>query len=94
VGSQLEGPLVAAVLERILRLGWAAARGLPDLLVLPGAGESLFHTIPGVLPDGAFFAEIKGPGDTLREGQRLWIDSLVRSCIRVEIWHVSDTKVL
>ena len=94
VGSQLEGPLVAAVLERILRLGWAAARGLPDLLVLPGAGESLFHTIPGVLPDGAFFAEIKGPGDTLREGQRLWIDSLVWSGIRVEIWHVSDTKVL
>lgn len=94
VGAALEGRLVAGVLERILRLGWAAARGLPDLLVLPGPGTPLLDTFPSRLPEAAFFAEIKGPTDTLRDAQRLWIDALVRQGIIVEIWDVENTDMM
>ena len=90
IGRCLDGELIAAVLSRILRLGWSAARGLPDLLVLTGPAARMEHAVPATLPECSFFAEIKGPTDTLRDAQRLWHDSLVMSAKCVEIWHVSD----
>lgn len=89
-GARLDGPLVAAVLERFLHLGWSAAHGLPDLLVLSGPEARLPDAVPGLLRERAFFAEIKGPTDALRDGQRLWHDHLNNRDILVEVWMVSE----
>jgi hypothetical protein len=94
IAAALDGPLVAAVLERLLRRGWAAAHGLPDLLVLPGPVTTLDRFFPSIVDKGALFAEIKGPGDTLRDGQRWWLDQLVMSSIHVEIWMVIDDDLI
>ena len=86
--GELSGPFLAKVLRPLLTFGWSTARGLPDLLVLPGRTARLPHAIPTRIPEEAFFAEIKGPTDALRDGQRLWHDRLVRATIHVELWHV------
>ena len=80
---RLGGAFIAAVLSRFLRLGWAAARGLPDLLVLPGPGSRLSYALPSGLPESAFLAEIKGPTDTVRDSQRLWHEHLMNQHIYV-----------
>jgi Fanconi-associated nuclease 1 len=36
------------------------------------------------------FVEVKGPGDTARENQKFWFDSLLSANIDVEICHVVD----
>jgi len=36
------------------------------------------------------FVEVKGPGDTARENQKFWFDSLLSANIDVEICHVID----
>lgn len=94
-------PLVAAahalgpaglhtVLEPLLAHGWRATRGLPDLLVLDGPGVVL-HAHPSRLPAGGRLVEVKGPGDTLRDGQRIWHDRLVRAGVPVETWDIRPT---
>jgi hypothetical protein len=84
--------LGAAVLERVLRRlgeeGWGAARGLPDLLVLPGPPTRL-DGVPATVGPGALLAEIKGPGDTLRDAQKVWLDQLRDAGAAVEIWSVA-----
>jgi Fanconi-associated nuclease 1 len=79
---------LASVMEALLRYGWRATRGLPDLVVLPGAETKLAGAFPSILPGGVVLAEIKGPGDTLRPDQRIWADRLVRAGIRAEWWSV------
>jgi hypothetical protein len=61
------------------RRAWS---GMPDLLVLPG------HS-PG-LPCGLLLAEIKGPGDQLRDNQRCWHHGLLQAGLPVEVWWVED----
>ncbi len=90
LGVQLPGDLLASVLSELLRRGFDAARGLPDLLVLGGKAASVPLAFPSTLPERAFLAEVKGPGDTLRDGQRTWIDKLVNGEIHVELWEVSE----
>ncbi len=80
---------LAAVLEALLRYGWKATRGLPDLVVLPGLETRLSGAFPSSLPGGVVLAEVKGPGDTLRPDQRIWADRLVRAGIRTEWWTVA-----
>ncbi|MBM4391614.1 MAG: VRR-NUC domain-containing protein [Deltaproteobacteria bacterium] len=89
----LPGDLLASVLSELLRRGFDAARGLPDLLVLGGRSASVPGALPSTLPQAAFLAEVKGPGDTLRDSQRVWIDKLVNEHIHVELWTVSEYKV-
>lgn len=36
------------------------------------------------------FVEVKGPGDTLRENQKVWIDALLRASVPVEICRVVE----
>ncbi|MBM4369494.1 MAG: VRR-NUC domain-containing protein [Deltaproteobacteria bacterium] len=91
---ELPGDLLASVLSELLRRGFDAARGLPDLLVLGGNSTSVPGALPSTLPETAFLAEVKGPGDTLRDGQRVWIDRLVNDGIRVELWTVSDKNMM
>ncbi len=63
--------------------------GLPDLLVLPGPEIELEGGWPRRVPAGLVAAEVKGPGDTLRDGQIGWLDALVRVGVRAELWEVS-----
>ena len=77
-----------AVMERLLRHGWRAARGLPDLVVLPGDRVRLHQALPSVLPERLVLAEVKGPGDTVRDAQRVWFDVLLEAGVQVELWQV------
>lgn len=88
LGPRLPGSLIADVLERLLREGWAAAQGLPDLLIFAD-GQRVPGLIPPQLPSGPLLAEVKGPSDALQDGQRVWIHHILRSKNNVEIWWVS-----
>lgn len=79
-----------AVLVPLLASGFGAAAGLPDLLVFPGEPVRVPGHPSRVGPD-ALFVEVKGPGDSLRDGQRVWIDRLVRAGVPVEVWAVRPT---
>jgi hypothetical protein len=61
------------------RRAWS---GMPDLLILPGQS-------PG-LPSGLLLAEIKSPGDQLRDNQRCWHHELLQAGLPVEVWRVED----
>jgi Fanconi-associated nuclease 1 len=78
-----------AVLEPLLDGGSRAAAGLPDLVVLPGEPLRLPDAHPSRLPAGLLLAEVKGPTDSLRDGQRVWLDRLARAGVPVELWEVS-----
>lgn len=86
------GPMTAVVLGRLAREGWMAAAGLPDLFVAGGPPCRLemhaprLAALPAMLPECGFLAEIKGPTDSLRDEQRIWMDALVKSGIHVELW--------
>lgn len=82
--------MLGAILGRLAREGWPVARGLPDLLVRPGAPVRLDAAIPPRLDGDAILVEVKGPTDSLRDEQRVWIDLLLRQGIRVEVWEVRD----
>ena len=82
------GAAVAAICERLLDEGWSAARGLPDLCVLPGAA-CVIDAIPAKIPSGLSLVEVKGPSDAMRDEQRVWHDVLLRAGVRVEVWHIA-----
>lgn len=84
------GPTAAVVLGRLAREGWAAGRGLPDLFVLPGPEVRLDEAIPARLDPIAILAEVKGPTDSLRDEQRVWLDVFLSEAIRVEVWEVTE----
>ena len=84
----LPGSLLGSVLERMAWEGQGSWSGLPDLLVLDGTGRSIEGAFPARLPEGPLFVEVKGPGDSLRDGQRIWIDRLLALGARVEVWRV------
>lgn len=93
LAATVPGPMAAAVLERLLAEGWAAARGLPDLYVPPGPEVRLEGAIPARVPAGARLAEVKGPGDTLRDDQRRWHHRLLEASVPVEIWMVESVSL-
>lgn len=82
---------LTAILEAFLAHGRRAARGMPDLVVLPGPAVELPDTVPRRLPGPLLLAEIKGPSDTLRDAQLIWIDRLLGADARVEIWNIDRT---
>lgn len=84
--DRVPGPMAACVLGRLARDGWDAARGLPDLLIFSGPTARVEGAVPSTLEEGAFLAEVKGPGDSLRDEQRVWIDHLRRAGVSVELW--------
>lgn len=94
LGRRAPGRMAACVLGRLVREGWGVASGLPDLFVSEGAGARLdtafagVAAVPAKLPESAFLVEIKGPTDTLRDEQRIWLDVLVESDIHVELWEL------
>jgi len=82
------------ILTRILVEGRRATRGLPDLVVLPGPECELPDTFPRRLGPPLLLVEVKGPGDTLRDPQTVWLDRLVRSGAHVELWEVDRSTVV
>ncbi len=83
------GPAAATICERLLEEGWASARGLPDLCVLPGPSCKI-DAIPATIPGGLMLVEVKGPTDSMRDEQRVWHDRLLRAGVQVELWNVAE----
>ncbi|MCB9778124.1 MAG: VRR-NUC domain-containing protein [Alphaproteobacteria bacterium] len=86
--DDLGGPGAAAILACIADDWRDAPRGLPDLVVLSGPAARLPDSFPSRLSSDALLVELKGPGDQLRDAQRVWLDRLVRSGLRAELWRV------
>lgn len=80
------------ILEPLLDGGRRAAAGLPDLVVLPGEPAQLPDALPRALPGGLFLAELKGPTDSLRDAQAVWIHRLVQAGVPVELWEIAPTR--
>ncbi|KAH9951864.1 VRR-NUC domain-containing protein [Amylocystis lapponica] len=77
--AQCLGGEALSVVCRVLCEDYVArTAGMPDLIVWNAAtGE-------------AQFVEVKGPGDSLQENQKVWIDVLVRAGVNVEVCHVEE----
>lgn len=88
VAEGLGGHALASILEALLQRGWRASAGLPDLVVLPGRPVRLDHAQPASLGPDLLLAEVKGPGDTVRDEQAAWFDHLLRAGAPVELWEV------
>ncbi len=89
IAVALGGPALATILERLAVEGWQAARGLPDLVILPGAELRAPGPSAGILPPGLLLAEVKGPGDQVRDAQAAWFHLLLQAGVPVELWRVS-----
>ncbi len=81
--------LLVTVLRTLLRWGWTAARGLPDLFVFPGETVILDGAWPRRLPPEPILVEIKTPHDRLDDAQRWWLAHL-DDAIRVELWRIEE----
>ncbi len=88
VAAAMPPSALVAVLERLLQ-GRAASRGLPDLVVLPGPAVRIPDALPSKLGEGLLLAEVKGPGDTVRDAQAVWFDRLLGAGAPVELWNVA-----
>lgn len=86
--ARVPGTTARVILGRMAREGWAVARGLPDLYVAAGPEVRLDGAIPARVGSEALLAEVKGPGDSLRDEQRRWLDHLLEKGIHVESWEV------
>lgn len=87
----LPGPALAGIL-RAYAEHWRDARsGMPDLLLLPGAACRVAGAFPGRVPEGPVFIEVKGPTDSLRDGQRVWLDRLQTLGLRAELWTIASS---
>ncbi|MEO0601858.1 MAG: VRR-NUC domain-containing protein, partial [Myxococcota bacterium] len=81
-----------AILDPVLDHGLSRTAGLPDLVVWPGQPVRLPDAMPSRLPSELHLVEIKGPGDRLRDTQRLWLDRLLEAGVRAELWEVSGAR--
>jgi hypothetical protein len=88
--SNIPGPWAAAVLTRLAREGWGAARGLPDLWIPPGPSVRVDGLIAPTLEDQPLLVEIKGPGDTVRDAQTAWMEWMFEYGIVMEKWDVVE----
>ncbi|MFT4626168.1 MAG: hypothetical protein ACI8PZ_004842 [Myxococcota bacterium] len=84
----LSPPALNAILRAFAENGPRGARGLPDLVVLPGPATALPVAWPSRLPPKLLLVEVKGPGDSLRDAQIAWIDILLRAGGPVEVWEI------
>lgn len=87
----LSGPALAGILEAFVDQGGRAARGLPDLCLLPGPALHAPEALPHRVGTGLLLVEVKGPGDSLRDEQRVWLDRLARLGVPAEVWEVART---
>ena len=82
----LTGAVVAGVLERLAQ--GASRSGLPDLWILCGPPVRIDGLFPGRLRGGPMAVEVKGPGDSLRDNQRVWLHHLIQLGVTTEVWDI------
>jgi hypothetical protein len=80
---------LAAILRHMAERYHAARSGLPDLAILPGPEVRIAGAVPARVDGALVLAELKGPTDSLRDNQRVWIDRLLALGLRVELWTVA-----
>ena len=56
--------------------------------MLPGPEVHLPDAIPGHIPPTLLLAELKGPTDTIRDSQRVWLSRLSSLGVAAEIWKI------
>lgn len=89
--ATLDARSLAGVM-RVFAEDWRdAGGGLPDIAILPGQPVRLAGALPATVPGELLFVEVKGPTDSLRDGQRVWHHRLLEAGVRVEVWHVRAT---
>lgn len=88
VAESLGAGGLRALLEPLLLEGPRAARGLPDLVVLPGEPVRVPGAFPSRLSAELALVEVKGPTDQLQDAQHAWHHRLVRAGVAVEVWHL------
>ncbi len=88
IAASLGGSALACIISRLATEGWQAARGLPDLVILPGQPVPAPGPCAGSLAPGLMLAEVKGPGDQVRDAQAAWFHALVEAGAPVELWRV------
>jgi Fanconi-associated nuclease 1 len=86
------GPALSAIMTVFCEDWRGAGSGLPDLVVLPGPATRLPGLFPGKVTEGLSVVEIKGPTDSLRDEQRIWLDRLLHHGVRAEIWDVDGPE--
>jgi hypothetical protein len=79
---------LAAILRHMAERYHEVRSGLPDLAILPGP-ESGSRRGSGTRRRRPRPCELKGPTDSLRDNQRVWIDRLLELGLRVELWTVA-----
>ncbi|MEN0063799.1 MAG: VRR-NUC domain-containing protein [Myxococcota bacterium] len=88
--AQHLGPTgLRAVLDPMLDHGLRVGAGLPDLVIWPGRAIRLPDALPSRLSEGLCVAEIKGPKDRLRDGQRMWLHRLLQAGVPTELWEIA-----
>ncbi|KAF8310540.1 hypothetical protein DL93DRAFT_1584990 [Clavulina sp. PMI_390] len=73
-----DGKALALICKVICEDYTHRASGVPDLLIWNHSTQSVK------------FVEVKGPGDTLMENQKVWIDAMLEAGIEVEVCHVRE----
>jgi hypothetical protein len=86
--AAIDGPSLSGILRCFAEDYRASGRGLPDLCLLPGPAVKLPGALPGTLPETLLLAEVKGPSDSLRDGQRVWMARLMELGVATELWKV------
>jgi fanconi-associated nuclease 1 len=86
----LPGEMLAGTMRILGEEGFAAASGLPDLFLWPGKAQRLSFSFPQKIPSCAMLVEVKGPGDDLKDNQRVWHDRMVDWNFPIEVWHVEE----
>ncbi len=89
--ESITGPVCAEILAALAK--GAPRRGFPDVCVLRGPAIRVDGLFPSRIPEECVFVEVKGPGDALRDDQRVWLDSLSRAGASVEVWSIHETGV-
>ncbi|KAI0784419.1 VRR-NUC domain-containing protein [Abortiporus biennis] len=78
IAKCIKGNGLAAICQLLCEDYSGRTAGVPDLIVWNSeTGE-------------AKFVEVKGPGDTLQENQKVWIDVLLQAGVRVEVCRVDE----
>jgi len=86
----LPGEMLSGTMRILGEEGFGAASGLPDLFLWPGKAQRLPFSFPQKLQSCAMLVEVKGPGDDLKDNQRVWHDRLVAWNFPIEVWQVEE----
>jgi Fanconi-associated nuclease 1 len=86
--AAIDGRTLSGILRCFAQDRRNAGRGLPDLCVLPGPEVRLPRSIPARIHSGLLLAELKGPTDSIRDSQRIWLSRLRELGVTAEVWKI------